>query len=147
MLHFQCMCTQCAQAWTGYISTLRFDFNAGNIVITVILEFSVWSRLYCHGVITTSKSQLQNIRNEEIKAKCGQELLKLVSSVPSPHFDFSNFQTPSLWLSHKFFNLIFTILLRMENITKYRIYANLVHTIFDVLWVPKTGCALELMAR
>ena len=29
----------------------------------------------------------------------------------------------------------------------YRIYANLVRTLFKVFWVPKTGCALESMAH
>ena len=33
------------------------------------------------------------------------------------------------------------------NFCDYRIYANLVRTLFEVFWVPKTGCALESMVH
>ena len=43
---------------------------------------------------------------------------------------------------------IFNILFSFVSVTQiYSIYANLVCTLFEVFWVPKTGCALESMAH
>ena len=41
-----------------------------------------------------------------------------------------------------FFTVVF--LIRLLN---YSIYADLVHTLFEVFCVPKSGCTLELMAH